>query len=239
MGKAISDEIIKQIPILYDKYGVKKLVAEELNISVGSVSKYLTLYTSSEKDNEKKSKPRVKITEELIKQINELYKKYKNMSQVAKELNISATTVKKYLSEENLKLKEKINDDRDALWFYIFRLFGQHSEDKPVSDWNITQMQKFKKQGISYKAQLLCLKYFYEVKKNTTTKSNGSIGIIPFIFEESKMYYENQARKIDEINAAIQKQLEQDRIEIKYNPSDYIGVKKKKKIINLNELMSE
>jgi hypothetical protein len=73
------------------------------------------------------------------------------MSQVARELEISASTVKKHLNEENLKLSKNQNDDRDALWYYIYRLFGQYSSDKPVSDWNVTQMQKFKRQGMPYR----------------------------------------------------------------------------------------
>ena len=99
------------------------------------------------------------------------------MSTVAKKIGISPSTVKKYLSEENKILNKQLNDNRDALWYYIYRLFGQYSEDKPVSDWNITQMMKFKNQGMTYRGQLLSLKYFYEIKKNSIKKSNGSIGM--------------------------------------------------------------
>ena len=99
------------------------------------------------------------------------------MSQVGRELGIAPTTVKKYLTEENLKLIDQINDDRDALFFYIYHLFGQYSDETPVNPWNITQMQKFKSQGMPYQGQLLTLKYFFEVLGNTTEKSHGSIGI--------------------------------------------------------------
>ena len=149
MGKKIDEEIIKQIPILYEQLKNKTEVAKQLNISVASVNKYLTIFNGA--PAEVVIKRRVKVDEELINQINIKYRKYKNMSQVAKELGISPTTVKNHLNEENLKLKEHINDDRDALWFYIYRLFGPDDE-KPVSDWNITQMIKFNKQGIGYRA---------------------------------------------------------------------------------------
>lgn len=232
MAKRISDEIINQIPILYKELGVKKKVAEQLGISVSTVTKYLTVYEAAPE----KPKIKVKITEELIEQINKRYAECKNMSQVGREFNISPSTVKKHLTQENLDLIKTQNDDRDALWYYIYRLFGASSDDKPVSDWNVTQMQKFKKQGMPYRGQLLTLKYFYEIKKNKTDKSNGSIGIIPFVYQEAKLYYEKQAKKADDISQAIQRQLEKDRIEIKYNPSDYIGQKKKKKMIDINQL---
>ena len=157
------------------------------------------------------------------------------MSQVARELGIAASTVRNHLNEENLKLIENQNDDRDALFYYIYHLFGQYSEDKPINPWNITQMQKFRSQGMPYKGQLMALKYFYEIEHNTIEKSHGSIGIIPFVWERSRLYYEKQAKRAEEISKAIQVQLAQDRIEIKYNPNDYFG-KKKKKTIDLSTL---
>lgn len=234
MAKRIPDEIIQKIPILYKEYGVKSKVAEELGISVSSVSKYLTIFEAAPQEKEPKKK--TKIDQETIQKINQRYSECKNMAQVARELGIAPTTVKKYLTEENLQLKQTESDDRDALWYYIFRLFGEYSEDKPVSDWNITQMQKFRKQGMPYRGQLLTLQYFYEIRKNSKDRSNGSIGIIPFVYDEARLYYEKQAKKADEIGRAIQKQLEQDRIEIKYNPSDYIGKKTRRKLIDLNEI---
>lgn len=237
MAKKIEQDIINKIPILYKTYGVKKKVAEELGISVSTVSKYLNIIEATPEQKEKKTK--TKISDEIIAEINEKYSLYKNMSQVARELNIAPSTVKKYLNEENLKNKQLLSDDRDALWYYIFRLFGQYSEDKPVSDWNITQMQKFKAQGMPYRGQLLTLKYFFEVKKNSIEKAKGSIGIIPFIYAEARVYYENKAKKADDIANSIKKQLEKDRIEIKYNPEDYMKQKKKKKKINLEDIGEE
>lgn len=224
----ISDEIINQIPILYSKYKTKKKVAEELGISTSTVTKYLNLLCAAQPSEKRK---KTTITDELIEQINERYKSCENMAQVARELNISATTVKKYLSKENLSLIDRIQDDRDALWYYIYRLFGPVSEKEPVSKWNITQMQKFKNGGMPYRGQLLCLKYFFELKKNPVEKAHGSIGIIPYIFDEVESYYKKQAEKAVEVGKAIQRQLEQDRIEIKFNPSDYIGKKTRKKEI--------
>ena len=175
MGQKLSEEIINEIPVLYEQLKNKTKVAKELGISVGSVNKYLTIISAAPIKEEKK--PRVKITDEIVKKINDEYVICKNMSTVAKKIGISPSTVKKYLSEENKILNKQLNDNRDALWYYIYRLFGQYSEDKPVSDWNITQMMKFKNQGMTYRGQLLSLKYFYEIKKNSIKKSNGSIGM--------------------------------------------------------------
>ena len=179
-----------------------------------------------------------RITEDEIRQINELYAKSHNMSEVARQLNISPSSVKRHLTDENKVVNQQEYNDRDALFFYIYKLFGQYSEEQPVSNWNLTQMQKFKSKGISYKAQLLTLQYFYDIKHNSTEKSNSSIGIIPYVLTEARLYYEHQERTAAEINEGIQRQLEKDRIEIKINPSDYLNRKRgrSKKLINLNEL---
>ena len=236
MAKKISDEIINQIPILYERLKNKSEVARQLGISAATVNKYLTVIAAAPQEVKKERKKRVKVTDELIQQINEEYTKLKNMKKVAEITGVSTATVKKYLSEENLLLSKTLNDDRDALWYYIYRLFGQYSDDKPVSDWNVTQMMKFKNQGMTYKGQLLTLKYFFEIKKSSAEKSNGSIGIIPWIYSEAAEYYAQKEKEQKAISDAIKAQLEKDRVEIKYNPSNYINKKKKKKEIDLNSI---
>lgn len=237
MGKKIDEAIIEQIPVLYEEVKSKTEVARRLGISAASVNKYLAIYNGA--PVEVVTKKRAKVDEEMIVKINELYKSCKNMAQVAKELGISPTTVKNHLNEENLKLKERVNDDRDALWFYIHRLFGPDTDGKPVSDWNVTQMMKFNRMGMNYKSQLLTLKYFYEIEKNPVQEKYKTIGIIPYIYDKAALYYKTQERKRIEVEEAIEKQLEQDRIEIKYNPSDYIGTKKKKKMIDLDQIVGD
>ena len=237
MGKKIDEAMIEQIPVLFEELKNKAEVARRLGISPTSVNKYLAIYNGA--PVEVVAKKRVKVDEKLIAQINEKYKSCKNMAQVAKELGISPTTVKNHLSEENLKLKERVNDDRDALWFYIHRLFGPDTDGRPVSEWNVTQMMKFNRQGMGYKSQLLTLKWFYEVEKNPIQEKYKTIGIIPYVYDKAALYYKTQEKKRIEVEEAIEKQLEQDRIEIKYNPSDYIGAKKKKKMIDLDQIVGD
>ena len=96
MAKKISDDIIAQIPELYEKYGSKKKVAEELGISTTSVTKYLNIYQGAPVEVVRKA--RVKVDEEMIAKINELFASCKNMAQVARELNISFKMVEKPFS---------------------------------------------------------------------------------------------------------------------------------------------
>lgn len=229
-------EVIEQIPLLYSKCFNKAEVARQLGISQGTVNKYLTLAEVAP-PQEKVKKERKKITDEDIIKINQIYSEKKDLTATAKELGTTPSTVKKYLNEENLKINKQMYDDRDALWYYIIRLFGVNSEDKPVSDWNLVQMSRFKKNGMPYRGQLLTLKYFYEVEKHSIKKSNNSIGIIAYKWSEAARYYQQAAIQQEEIGKQIQEQLERDRIEIKYKPSYKIGTKnKRKKEINLDEV---
>lgn len=236
MSKKISPEIISQIPILYASLKSYTKVAEELGISIASVKKYLKLGEAA-----LAAKPRVKITPEIIEQINLLYAKNRNMAEVARQLGISGSTVKKYLSEENLQTVQDEYDARDALYFYIYRLFGEYSKEYPVDPWNVLQMQKFVKQGMPYKGQLLALKYFYEIKGNQVKEKYKTIGIISYIYSEAMLFYEREAAKAEEIALSIKRQLEKDRLEIKIDPAAYITYngKKRKKKIDLKNLEVE
>ena len=80
MANRLSDEIINKIPVLYSELQNKAAVARELGISVASVNKYLTVISGAPQEIKKEKKKRIKITDEVIKQINdeykEVYKKY-------------------------------------------------------------------------------------------------------------------------------------------------------------------
>ena len=154
----LSNKIVEQIPIEYEKSHNKAKVARDLKISVGTVDRYLKLANVVPKTSK-----RTKITPEIVEEINKLYEETRNMSEVSRRLGISTITIKKNLTEENLNLQKTQNEDKEALWYYIYKLFGC----EPVSSWNATQMERFRRQGINYKAQLLTLKYFFEIKKSS------------------------------------------------------------------------
>ena len=232
MGHRLDENTIQQIFILYEQLNNQAEVARQLGISASTVRRYLSLGAAATLDSTPK---KTKITSEMEEEINKRYQECRNMSQVAREFGITSATVKRHLNKESLALNEREKDDRDALFYYIYKLFGPVSEDQPVSKHNIAQMQKFRKQGMPYQGQLLTLKYFYEVEGHTTERSNGSIGIIPYVYSQAKLYYTQQAAKAAQINAAIQRQLEQDRIVIPFNPNDFF-IKKKKKTIDLNTI---
>lgn len=86
------------------------------------------------------------------------------------------------------KEASKTQDDRDleALFEYCKNLFGRSYNymttkrliEKYHNDYEYT-----------YSGMLRTLKYWYEVKKNPTDKSNGTIGIIPYAYDDAYRYW--------------------------------------------------
>lgn len=95
------------------------------------------------------------------------------------------------------------------------------------------------KYGYKYKGVYLSVKYFYEIrnKSNNEDKSNGGIGIVPYVYEEAKYYWEDKARKDDKLVNDIEKQInELKNKEIKRVP--YAQKKKKtKKNLSLSDVL--
>ncbi len=83
----------------------------------------------------------------------------------------------------NMSQEEK---DMEAFFNYTKNLFGE--------DYNYLLTKKLaekyvKENNYSYSGMLKSLKWYYEKQGNSIEKSNGSIGIIPYIYKSAYDYY--------------------------------------------------
>ena len=78
------------------------------------------------------------------------------------------------------------NDSKLVLEDYIMKLFQFEEMPQKVKK-TITRM--IKEYGYTYDGILGSLIYFYEIKGNTTEKSNNNVGIVPWIYDEAREYY--------------------------------------------------
>lgn len=88
----------------------------------------------------------------------------------------------------------------------------------------------------SYKSIMYTLKYFYELQNGDITKAKG-IGIVPFVYDEAKKYYEHLNKvtiNIDKIKN-INKYTNKEREIIIFSPKQKINRKK----INLIQIEGE
>ena len=69
---------------------------------------------------------------------------------------------------------------------------------------NYTTKKKYTCKGIYF-----ALKYFYEIKHNDWNRGNGGIGIVPYVYDESKKYWEDLERRSIGTMAAIERQIKE------------------------------
>ena len=120
--------------------------------------------------------------------------------------------------------------DRLELCNYIVEIFHL----KAPGPANMRLIKKFHTEnGYSYKSMYYTLKYYFEIKKGSIEKSQERIGILPYVYDEAKQYYENLTRTQNLILRNVEKQLvkEEKVIVVKQNPAH-----KGKKVINLEDL---
>jgi hypothetical protein len=94
--------------------------------------------------------------------------------------------------------------ERDRLGEYICYLFKL----KKPGPRNYTLIKKYiEDNGYTYKGIFYSLKYFYEIKKNDIRKSNESIGIVPYVYDEAQKYFEdleNRKEKIKQVGVQVE-----------------------------------
>ena len=148
-------------------------------------------------------------------------------NEVKEEEAIYNTNTKRYYHENcyNILL------DRKKLINYICELFNYKKPSVKVYQ----QMSSYYERGISYSDMLLSLKYFYEIKKGDINKSQGGIGIIPYVLEEAKSFVTLEKIEQDKLI----KKFEENSLEKKEIKYIYITEQrnnKQKKNIDINAL---
>lgn len=95
----------------------------------------------------------------------------------------------------------QLYQDSMNLQDYICQLFAYKKPGPRVQ----TQIKTFTQEyGYTYSGIQKALVYFFEVKKNTIQKSNGGIGIVPYIYDEAQEYYRKLDKTAEKMAASIQ-----------------------------------
>lgn len=109
-------------------------------------------------------------------------------------------------AEQILAEQAKQQKDLIALEEYIKKMFGAE-EDIALLIRIRKQINTFRDEyNYTYSGILKSLIYFYEIKGNKIDKANGGIGIVPYVYDEAKTYYQrlwkthqiNQAKPIEQ-----------------------------------------
>lgn len=86
-------------------------------------------------------------------------------------------------TQRNIEQQEQSKRDLED---YIKNLFNYKTlpekVEKQINDYLINK-------NYTYQGMLNALKYFYEVKHGDKEKAYGKIGIVPYVYEDSRLYY--------------------------------------------------
>ena len=94
----------------------------------------------------------------------------------------------------------KIYADKKELAETICRIFKL----KAPGPRNNAFISKYASEGMTYKGMTRALMYFYDIQKNNTDKSNGGIGIVPWVYEDANRYYERKENMEKQLEEAIE-----------------------------------
>lgn len=82
--------------------------------------------------------------------------------------------------------KSQEQKDLEALEAYIKKLFGETTINPRTRKFINQYINEYK---YTYSGILKSLVYFFEVQGNSIEKANGSIGIVPYIYDKAFQYY--------------------------------------------------
>lgn len=96
----------------------------------------------------------------------------------------------------------------DKIWFDSLKDYLAKDLKMGVNYSKITsQWQSFLKKGMTAKGIYFAIKYYYETQNGDIKKSEGGIGIVPLIYNDSKEYWVNREMRETGICEKITRQL--------------------------------
>lgn len=81
--------------------------------------------------------------------------------------------------------KDEETKEKDLLYSYISKIFNDTANYARINK----QISEYLKQGYSYKGMRKTLIYWFDVKHGDLSKTNGGIGIIPYIYQDALTYW--------------------------------------------------
>lgn len=145
------------------------------------------------------------------------------------------TKLKRYFHSHCYKKYERELEHKEELKEYILNMFDYKGLGPKIN----SQIKKYRTEmNFTYEGILKSLKYFYDVKGNSTEKANGGIGIVPYVYQEANNYYDKKELRNKSIENRINqfKITEENKKKIVVKKSNLINNKKEKKTIDIEDI---
>lgn len=136
-----------------------------------------------------------------------------------------------YLSGIESKKQKKITEEQvpdawlESVYYYL------EKDLKIVCNYPVLykEWQRLVKKGRTPKGIYFALKYFYDVKHGDIKKANGSIGIVDYIYDDAKIYWENMEIRNNGIVNDLEEEAKKNKIKLRIVKQEYYNKKKKQK----------
>lgn len=131
-------------------------------------------------------------------------------------------------------LKAKMSNEE---WFEALKYYLNHIIKAPIDYKKLTsQWQNFLKQKKTAKGIYFSIRYFYDVLKGDKFKSQGGIGIVSLIYQDSCSYWEDRFRHDSTIIDKIEQQAREQQMQ-RFNLVAQTKKKTvKKKVVSLDDI---
>lgn len=110
--------------------------------------------------------------------------------------------------KKNPNVKIEADDDfwKDAAYDYLHKSLKIEVTGLFFKQWH--DFLKQKNTDYTAKGLYFAILYFYEIKKGDKNKANGGIGIIPYVYDESRRYWYDREARQEGIVARIEQQVQ-------------------------------
>ena len=99
---------------------------------------------------------------------------------------------KKCAEKYRAKLEKEIKDKKQLI-DYINKLYGTETPPSRI----MKQVVEYVKEGKTYEGIYFALVYFHHAKGNPVWKQSPTIGIVPHIYDEANLHYEQIRRRME------------------------------------------
>lgn len=107
------------------------------------------------------------------------------------------------------------DEQRSACIEFLYTLL-----DQKIAPRSFSMLKNYIKKGYSWIGITRAMEWFYLVKRNDISKAKGSLGIVPYVYDEAQLYY-------DKLNKQLLRRFEE-QVLPKEEENERIIIKKKK-----------
>lgn len=122
-------------------------------------------------------------------------------------------------------------------WFEALKYYLNHEIKAPIDYRKMTsQWNNFLKQKKTAKGIYFAMRYFYDVAKGNKEQSQGGIGIVSFIYQDSCYYWEEKFKHDNTVLEKIERQIRDQLLQKTNLVKQTKKVEKRRKAISLDDI---